>query len=77
MRRLCIIVWLMALAIRLFAAGPEGNRPVEKYWTCDPHQYANNMTMIGVVSLNGTELLSESFEIGAFCGEECRGSELL
>ena len=50
---------------------------VEKHWTCNPHQFPNNMTIVGMVQLDGEELLTETMEIGAFHGEECRGSEIL
>ena len=44
------------------------------YWTPNPYQYQNNMTVIGVLSFNGVEQNSDMLEIGAFCGDECRGS---
>ena len=39
--------------------------------------YADNMTLTAVVSLNGKELRSESYEVAAFCNGECRGSAKL
>lgn len=44
------------------------------YWTPDPYKYANNMTVVGVVRFNDVEQRSEYLELGAFCGDECRGS---
>lgn len=44
------------------------------HWTANPNQYPNTMTMIGVVALDEIEQRSDSLEIAAFCGEECRGS---
>lgn len=44
------------------------------YWTPNPYQYQNNMTVVGVVSFNGVEQKSDMLEIGAFCEGECRGS---
>ena len=35
-----------------------------------------NLTMNGVVSINGVEQTSSMLEVGAFCGDECRGSAL-
>ena len=35
------------------------------------------MNVIGVIELNGIELATGGFELGAFCGDECRGSEML
>lgn len=48
----------------------------DNHWVADPYLYANNMTAIGVICFNGDEQRSESLEIGAFCGEECRGSSI-
>ena len=36
--------------------------------------YADNMTLIAVVELNGEELHSDDYELAAFVGDECRGS---
>lgn len=36
----------------------------------------NNMTMSAVLYINGEEQTSDSIEIGAFCGEECRAAAL-
>ena len=47
-----------------------------EYWIADPYKYANNMTVVGVVSFSGEEQGSEFLEIGAFCGDECRGSSM-
>lgn len=44
------------------------------HWKPNPYQFANNMTLIGVITFNGEEQRSESLELGAFCGDECRGS---
>lgn len=56
----------------LFAKAVHAN-----HWEPDPHQYPFNMNVIGVIEINGIELATEGFEVGAFCGEECRGSEML
>ena len=47
------------------------------HWEPDSHQFPNNMSVIGVIEINGVEQTSESYELGAFCGDECRGSEML
>lgn len=44
------------------------------HWIANPNQYPNTMTITGVVALDEIEQRSDSFEIAAFCGEECRGS---
>lgn len=36
--------------------------------------FANNMTVMAVVELDGMELRSEEYELAAFAGNECRGS---
>lgn len=36
--------------------------------------YADNMTLIAVVDLDGVELRSDDYELAAFVGDECRGS---
>ena len=33
-----------------------------------------NMTMNGVILIDGEEQMGTNFEVGAFCGDECRGS---
>lgn len=44
------------------------------HWTPNSGSYEDNMTFTGIVQINGVEQLSISLEVGAFCGEECRGS---
>lgn len=65
-RYACIFLFL------LFAKAVHAN-----HWEPDPHQFPDNMNVIGVVELNGIELTTEGFELGAFCGDDCRGSEML
>lgn len=76
MKRIFSIALLIALAFKAFAFG-SSDGVVQKHWSCNSHQYPFNMTMIGIIQIDGEEQQSEYFEIGAFCGEECRGSELL
>ena len=47
---------------------PENNyyQPVE--------DYADNMTVVAVVELDGEELRSDDYELAAFADDECRGS---
>lgn len=47
------------------------------HWTPDPYQFANSMNVIGVIEINGQEQATDALELGAFCGSECRGSEML
>jgi len=50
---------------------------IEHHWTFNPSLYENNMNVLGVVAVNGEVLQSEYIEVGAFCNDECRGSEFL
>ena len=60
----------MTLACMLFAGLTFAN-----HWTpITGTQY--NMTMSGVIFIDGIEQTSTSLEVGAFCGDECRGSML-
>ena len=46
------------------------------HWNPNEYQYSNNMTVIGIIAFDDVEQRSESLEIGAFCGDECRGSAM-
>ena len=46
----------------------------ENYWTFDPFQYPDNMSVTGIVQIEGEEQRSEALEVGAFCNDECRGT---
>ena len=76
MRRIFLITLMMAFACMANAANP-GNRDGETHWTFNVYtQY--NMTLTGVVILDGESMMNNSrsafLEVGAFCNEECRGS---
>ena len=77
MKKLSIVIWFLALTVNVFASASTGVSKENKHWTVDPYLYADNMTMVGLVELNDVEIRNESYEIGAFCGDECRGSEIL
>ena len=47
------------------------------HWTPNDSEYEDNMTLTGIVQINGVEQQSTTLEVGAFCGEECRGSGYL
>ncbi|MBQ4206077.1 MAG: T9SS type A sorting domain-containing protein, partial [Bacteroidales bacterium] len=49
----------------------------EPHWQTDRHAYADNLTMIAVVKIEGEEQRDESCEVGAFVNGECRGSAKL
>ena len=44
-----------------------------KHWSAESYQ--NDMFMVGVVQIDGIEQISPSLELGAFCNDECRGTE--
>lgn len=47
------------------------------HWVPNHNQFSDNMNIIGVLEINGVEQATDVFEVGAFCGDECRGSEML
>ena len=47
------------------------------HWTPNESDYEDNMTLTGIVQINGVEQQSTTLEVGAFCEEECRGSGYL
>lgn len=46
----------------------------ESHWTCDPHDFQYDMTVLVYLELDD-ELLTDwsNYEVAAFCGSECRG----
>lgn len=42
----------------------------------EPVEYQNNMSITSVILINGEEQFSANLEVGAFCGDECRGSQM-
>jgi hypothetical protein len=54
------------------AANRGGNMPA--FWTVDPSQYESSATLVGMLASNGTNLTGASMELGAFVGNEVRGS---
>lgn len=75
-RLLFIIVWMLVMTANVSASRLSEGR-TDKHWTTNPGLYGSTMTVIGVIHLNGAELRSDTYEIGAFNGEVCRGSEIL
>ena len=47
------------------------------HWDVDIHQYPYNMSVTGIIQIDGVEQQTETLEIGAFCGSECRGTQRL
>lgn len=73
MRKNILLAVLMAVAFHCNAWATE----IEKHWNCDPSLHPNTMTVVGVVEIDEAEQGNTSLEVGAFCGTECRGSEML
>ena len=59
-----LLVWFMPLVMTAQT----------NHWTPQSAAYEDNMTLTGVVQINGVEQQSTALEVGAFCGSECRGS---
>ena len=53
------------------------NFSASNYWNPNTTHYSSSMTIIGVVEVEGVEQRSSNIEIGAFCGNELRGSQRL
>jgi hypothetical protein len=58
-------------------SGKVNKTSITPHWTCNNAAFANTMSVMAAVVLDGAELQSDRIEIGAFCGAECRGSVLL
>lgn len=46
----------------------------EVNWLADEHEFADNITFVGLVHLDGQAIESDTLEVGAFCKGEERGS---
>ena len=51
--------------------------PYSYHWNVNVHQFGDNMTVTGIIQIEGVEQAVPSLEIGAFCDGECRGRQLL
>lgn len=47
------------------------------YWTPEQGGFEDYMSLTSVVEINGVEQQTDQLEIGAFCGEQCRGARML
>lgn len=50
---------------------------MSNYFIVDPNAYENTMTMTGIVLVDGVEQNNMYYELGAFSGDEVRGSAIL
>ena len=53
------------------------DEPITNHWLVDESSYADNMAVIGEIYIDSVNQETTSLEIGAFCGEELRGSQLV
>ena len=60
---LLALVWLMPLTTI-----------AQNHWASQSAAYEDNMTLTGIILINGVEQQTTALEVGAFCGEECRGA---
>ena len=67
MKRIILVILSLVLGGSLFA----------NHWNPNPHQFPTNMNVIAVIEINGIEQTTTSLELGAFYGDECRGSQML
>lgn len=49
---------------------------VGNHWTPESANYSENMGLYGVIEIDGIEQRSDMLEVGAFCGNECRGTAI-
>ena len=54
----------------------ESNENITNHWVPNSEPYEDYMSVIAVVQIDGTEQALTTLELGAFCGDECRGSAL-
>lgn len=47
------------------------------YWATNTHAFADNMSVVAVVSLDGAELHSDAYEVAAFSAGQCLGTARL
>ena len=66
-----------------YAGGSRGwnaskvRKDANAYWSNDIHAFADNLSVIAVVSIDSVEQRNENLELGAFVNGECRGSARL
>ena len=49
---------------------------IDTHWTVNPNLYPDNMSITGIIQIDGVEQFSETLELGAFCNGECRGTAM-
>ena len=66
----------MRKAIALLFACMSGGWLLAGHWTPVSAPYEENMALTCIVQIDGVEQASDALEVGVFCGEECRGSQM-
>jgi hypothetical protein len=66
----------MKKAIVLLLACLSSGWLMANHWTPVGAPYEENMALTCVVQINGEEQATNALEVGVFCGEECRGSQM-
>ena len=59
----CLLLLLQMTSV--FAQGEQ--------WQCDAYDYQYDMTVYVALNVDGSDADLESYQVAAFCGEECRG----
>lgn len=73
MKKFFLLTMLAVFALSAGAANPpQGIRDTEYHYYVNENTYANTMTYTCKILLDGTEPGAD-FEVGVFCGDECRG----
>ena len=79
MKKFLLLALSMAFLFHANAINPNvsDGRDGGNHWTPDVAQFANSMTVIGVVQIDGVEQATADLEVGAFCNDVCRGTHKL
>jgi len=69
MKKFILVLVSLTVALHVSATGT--------HWVPDVSQFSDNMTIVAQIYINDVVQVSADLEIGAFCNEEVRGSEIL
>jgi hypothetical protein len=68
MKKLITILFALMVTLGAFA---------QNHWVPNIHQFPTNMNVIATIEVNGIEQQNNYLELGVFCGDEVRGSQML
>lgn len=68
MKKILLLIYVLLVAFGVSA---------QNHWVPNIHQFPTNMNVIATIEVNGIEQRNGFLELGVFCGEECRGSQIL